>query len=110
MGWLKVLAQGVLQGAKFVIGLRNTGVDIPVKAGVIDEIENVIKDVEIVGAVIDAHGDQKLAMAAPLVEQVLLRSESWSHFKIADERKDLFRAGCAKIASGMADVLNSREH
>jgi hypothetical protein len=50
-------------------------------------------------------GATKLAAASPLVAQIIKTSELVSGHKIADEA--LFMAGCTKITSGMADVLNA---
>lgn len=50
-------------------------------------------------------GSQKLAAAAPLVEQILKTSELVSGKHIANEAA--FSAAAQKITSGVADLLNS---
>jgi len=50
-------------------------------------------------------GPEKLKMATPIVAQIILASGIMVKKEIADPV--LFKQGCASIASGMADVLNS---
>ncbi len=82
------------------------------KAGPI--IGTIINDLTAVGKVVvmaeallqtPGSGAQKLAAATPLVANIIKTSELVSGHKIADEA--LFTAGCAKITSGTADILNS---
>ena len=71
------------------------------------QVSTVIQMVEAIGqaASTPMPGAEKLKVATPLVAQIILASSMLAQHKIADET--LFRAGCEKIASGMADVLNS---
>ncbi len=50
-------------------------------------------------------GAQKLQASTPAVAQIILKSSLLANHKI--EKADLFQKGCASIASGVADVLNS---
>lgn len=78
-------------------------------------VENtVVNDLTSVGQVVvqvealmqtPGSGTAKLANATPLVAQILKTSELVSGHQIADEV--LFTQGSAKIASGVADLLNS---
>lgn len=84
----------------------------PVTAGTVtrvtsdlEQLASMIGTVEAVGQALSLAGPQKLTAASPLVAQVILQSSLMAHHSIADPV--LFKAGCEKIGSGMADVLNS---
>lgn len=68
-------------------------------------IAAVVMNVEVFGQVLETAGQDKLKAAAPLVAQIILQSDMMTGKKINDPV--LFKAGSEKIASGMADVLNS---
>jgi hypothetical protein len=69
------------------------------------QIAQIVTQVEVMAGALSQPlpGDQKLLMATPAVAQIILQSSMMAHHKIADPVK--FKAGCASIASGMADVL-----
>jgi hypothetical protein len=77
-------------------------------------VTTIINDLTSIGQVVvqteailqgDGNGAQKLAAATPLVANIVQTSELVSGHKIVNEA--LFIAGCQKITSGVADVLNS---
>lgn len=69
------------------------------------EIADIIVQAEAMGQALGIPGAQKLIAATPMVAQIVLQSSLLANHEIGDP--DLFRKGCASIASGMADVLNS---
>jgi hypothetical protein len=71
------------------------------------QVSQVITMVEMIGAAATTPmaGAEKLKVASPLVAQIILSSSMLAQHKIGNE--ELFRAGCEKVASGMADVMNS---
>jgi hypothetical protein len=71
------------------------------------QIASIITTVEAIGAAasVPMPGPEKLRVASPLVAQIILSSSMLAQHKIQDEV--LFRSGCEKVASGMADILNS---
>lgn len=68
-------------------------------------IASIITAVEVMGQALQIKGPDKLKAAAPQVAQIVLQSSLLINHKIADA--NLFNQGCASIASGVADVLNS---
>ncbi len=68
-------------------------------------IAAVIMNVEVFGTVLKTPGADKLKAATPLVAQIILQSDMMAGKKINDTA--LFAAGTEKVASGMADILNS---
>ena len=68
-------------------------------------IASVIMNVEVFGKVLGTAGPDKLKAASPLVAQIILQSDMLAGKKINDAV--LFAAGCEKVTSGMADILNS---
>lgn len=118
--WLSVVGKLALSGAKLVdthqrsidaaeVVARSAGVPDGVLA-VADTLESIAADVvtvEIVGQSSGLTGAQKAEAAAKLVAQALLKSKILGGHAPADET--LFLKGCQSIASGVADVLNSRE-
>lgn len=71
------------------------------------KISGIVAAIEVVGQAMTAPapGAEKLKMAAPLVAQVILQSDVLVGRKI--KNPELFQQGCANIAGGMADVMNS---
>ncbi len=117
--WLSVVGKVALSGAKLVLkhkGAADTvetlarAVGVPeVVLSAADTLEEIAADVvkvEIVGQSSGLSGAQKAEAAAALVAQVLLRSKILGGHAPADEA--MFLKGCQSIASGVADVLNSR--
>lgn len=68
-------------------------------------IAAIVMNAEVFGQVLGTPGADKLRAATPLVAQILLQSDMLAKKKINDPA--LFEQGAAKIASGIADVLNS---
>lgn len=77
-------------------------------------VTNVVNDLTSIGQVVlqveaiiqtPGGGAAKLSAATPLVMQILKTSELMSGHQIGNET--LFAQGAAKVASGIADVLNS---
>lgn len=71
----------------------------------IDQIASIIANVEVMGQALQLQGPQKLTAATPLIAQMVLQSSALAGKEIANP--ELFKAGCEKIGSGMADVLNA---
>ena len=71
------------------------------------QVAGIIIQVEAMAQALDAPlaGPDKLKMATPMVAQIILASGIMVKHEIRDPA--LFKAGCASMASGMADVLNS---
>jgi len=117
MGWLKKAGIIIGQVTQIVLGigplvaaLTPSDKDdkaIPLIADSLAQIAGIITQVEAMAGVFDTPlpGTEKLKMATPMVAQIILQSAIMARQEIADPAK--FKAGCASIASGMADVLNS---
>lgn len=71
----------------------------------VKEFTDVVIAIEAVGQVAGLDGPAKMRAAAPLIAQVVLKSDFMAGKKIADAT--LFQQGCQRIGSGFADVLNS---
>lgn len=71
----------------------------------LEQVSQIIAQVEVFGQVLGTPGPDKLKAATPAVAQIILQSSLLANHKIADPV--LFKAGCTKIADGMADVMNS---
>jgi hypothetical protein len=117
MGWLKKAASILLKVTEIVTGFgpiittlipgdKDDKV-LQVVTHELSQVASIVTQVELMAAALTPPlpGDQKLIMATPAVAQIILSSSMMVHHEIADPVK--FRAGCASIASGMADVLNS---
>jgi len=116
-GWLKKAGMVLLKVTEILTGfgpiitriIPGTKDDQIVAAATheLSQIAAIVTQVEAMAAALalPLPGDQKLLMATPLVAQIILQSSMMAHHEIADPVK--FRAGCASMASGMADVLNS---
>lgn len=113
MKFLTILGQVLLKGTAIFAGFAPLAQAVfPGQAGAIQtvskdlaQIADIVSQVEAAGQALKLPGDQKLAMATPMVAQIIIRSAMLANHQIADPA--LFNAGCAKVASGMADVLNS---
>jgi hypothetical protein len=70
-----------------------------------NEIYLVLADVEKEALALGLKGPDKLKMAVPLVEDIILRSASLANHKVANP--DLFKQGVEKLTSGAADIVNS---
>lgn len=117
MGWLKKAGIIIGQVTAAVVGLgplvaaltpsKKDDEYVAIAADTLAQIGGIVTQVEAMAGALSQPlpGDQKLLMATPMVAQVILSSALMAKHKIADPVK--FKAGCASIASGMADVLNS---
>jgi hypothetical protein len=117
MKWLTLIGKIVLTGLSVVTGfgpmvgnmIPGTKDDKIIKTAedTLTQVAQIIGMVEAIGqaATTPMPGAEKLKVATPLVAQIILSSSMLAQHKIDNEV--LFRQGCASIASGMADVLNS---
>lgn len=113
MTFLKKLGGYIAQGAKIVGLIQPTVATMfPGAADKIDvvsrdlaQIGDIIVTVEAIGQTAGMPGPDKLKAAGPLVAQVILKSAVVGNKKVANSA--LFQQGAAKVADGMADVLNS---
>lgn len=113
MRFLTILGQILLKGTAIFAGFSPLAqAAFPGQAGTIQtvskdlsQIADIIAQVEAAGQALKLPGDQKLAMATPMVAQIIISSAMLANHQIADPA--LFQAGCGKIASGFADILNS---
>lgn len=116
MKFLTKFGQIALQIAQIAIGIQplvgsfvKSDKGLAVANKVIDTLEQVaeiIGTVEVIGQALQLPGQQKLTAATPLVAQAIIKSALVANHPIKDPV--LFSQGCEKIASGMADILNSR--
>lgn len=84
--------------------------DDQVVAALVDpltQVAQVVIQVEAMAQALETPlpGPQKLQMATPIVAQIILASSIMAKHEIHDP--ELFKKGCASIASGLADILNS---
>lgn len=117
MGWLKKAGIIIGQVTAAVVGLgplvaaltpsKKDDQIVAIAADTLAQIGGIVTQVEAMAGALaqPLPGDQKLLMATPMVAQVILSSALMAKHKIEDPVT--FKAGCASIASGMADVLNS---
>jgi len=70
-----------------------------------EQIDGIVTTLQAIGEVQGLNGEQKLAAATPLVAQVVLQSLGAAGHKV--EQPELFRQGCAEIASGRVKVMQS---
>lgn len=93
-----------------ITSLTPTDKDDKVWAQIVDpltQVAHIVVQVEAMAQALDTPlmGPDKLKMATPMVAQIILSSAIVAKHEIANP--ELFKQGCASIASGMADVLNS---
>lgn len=117
--WLKQIGSDLLKGLKvfgkvgnFLLPIAGAAVEtiFPAAAPVIGFLEQatkVVVDVESFGQVTGATGEQKLAAAAPQVQQLVLDSAAFAGKKIADP--EAFSKACTAITSAIADAWNAVE-
>jgi hypothetical protein len=91
------IAQVALPGA--------AGAVVQVVSQDVTQIAEAVIDAEQVGEALQLKGTDKLKVAAPKVADIILRSAMLANHKIANP--DLFNQGAAKVADGMADIVNS---
>lgn len=107
--WLTIIGEAILKGSEIVGHLVGLGA-FPGGdrlQGELEKIADIIIDVEAAGQALKLDGMQKLTAAAPLVAQIILKAEKLDGHE--NHEQALFTQGVTKIASGMADVLNSRK-
>jgi hypothetical protein len=115
VAFLKRFGAAVLKGLQIVTGLGPVIAQyVPGAAGTVAivtsdlaAIADILQQTEVMGQALALPGAQKLKAAAPLVEQIVLKSALLAHHKIADETK--FKSAIEGIASNMVDLLNSLE-
>ena len=117
MGWLKKAGLIIGQVTAAVVGLgplitaftptTKDDAALPVIADTLNQLAGIVTTVEaMAGALtVPLPGAEKLKMATPLVAQIILSSSLMARHKIANPI--IFQQGCASIASGIADVMNS---
>jgi hypothetical protein len=120
MGWLKkagiIIGQvtasvvGLTPAIQMITSMTASKDDDKIVSALVDPLRQFASIVAQVEAMANAltvplAGPEKLKMATPMIAQVILSSSLMVKHKI--ENPVLFRQGCASIASGMADVLNS---
>lgn len=112
MSFLKKLGQIAIKGLEIVMGFMPVvqqelpgNRTVQVISQDLAQIASIISQVEVMGQVLGQKGPDKLKAAAPLVAQIIMASSLLANHKIANPA--LFQQGCASVASGMADVLNS---
>ena len=71
------------------------------------QMATIIQQVEVFGQALEIKGPDKLKAATPAIAQIILQSSLLAKRKI--DNPELFKAGCQKMADGLADVLNSLE-
>jgi hypothetical protein len=117
MGWLKKAGIVLLKVTEILTGfgpvvsalIPGTTDDkiIQVTTHELSQVAAIVTQVEAMAAALTTPlpGPEKLKMATPAVAQIILQSSMMAHHKIANP--DLFKQGCASVASGIADILNS---
>lgn len=112
MSWLKKIGTILLKAIGVATGLEP--LLVPYLGSAAGKVSTVINDLTQIGQVVvqaevliqgTGTGATKLAAATPLIANIIKTSELLSGKKIANE--EAFIAACGKIASGVADVLNS---
>jgi len=73
--------------------------------GFLDQGKQLLGYSEAFGEALQLKGDQKLLAAAGPMANIILQSTTFAGRKISDPER--FKAGAAKIASGLADCLDS---
>jgi hypothetical protein len=117
MTFLRKLGIVLLKGVQIATGLAplagplistvspGSAGSVAVVTSDLNQIAAIIAQVEAMGQALSLKGTDKLKAAGPLVAQIIVSSSLLVNKKIADP--NLFNSGAAKIADGMADVLNS---
>lgn len=117
MTFLAKFGAAVLKGIQIVSGVAPFAqAAAPSSASAIAHVQSelallagVIQQAEVFGQALSLPGAQKLTAAAPAVAQVILSSSLMAGKKVNDAA--LFKSGAEKMASGLADILNSwHEH
>lgn len=115
MGFLKKFGAVILKITEIATGIApiistafpGSAEKVQVVSQDLAQIAEAVLQVEVIGQVLGSPGPDKLRAVTPLVAQVILRSALVANHKIADPVK--FQVGAAKVADGIADILNSLE-
>lgn len=117
MNFLKKLADTIVRIAGIATGfiplvqgiMPSRSAEVQTVSDDLTKVAGIIATVEAAAAAMTtpAAGAEKLKMATPLVAQVILQSDMLVGHKVKDAQK--FQAGCASVASGVADILSSLE-
>lgn len=109
MKFLGILGRILAEGTKIITGLGplfpQYSEKLPRVLDTLTRITDIIINIEAFGQVLGISGPDKLKASVPMVSQVILQSDMMTGKKI--DNPVLFKQGVEKIASGMADVLNS---
>jgi hypothetical protein len=112
MSFLKKLGSVFLKITQVLVGFQQSGLIPASAAGAVavgirdlEAISAAIVQAEVMGQVLGLPGADKLKAVTPMVAQIVIQSSIVANHKI--ENTALFEAGCAQIAAGMADVMNS---
>lgn len=109
LGSILLKATGIITGFAplFTASIPGTKDDKIVGTVISDlqQVGSVVAQAEAFGQALSLTGAQKLTAAAGPAAQVILQSALLAGKKIANE--ELFKQGSQKVASGIADILNS---
>lgn len=119
VSWLKQIGTDLLNGLKvfgkvgnFLLPIAGAALEATFPAlapeiGFLEQATKVVVDAESFGQANGLTGAQKLAGAAPQVQQLILDSAAFVGKKIGDPAA--FAKACAEITSGIADAWNAVE-
>lgn len=101
------IAVGIMPGLALMTPTKKDDAIVATLLDPLTQIAGIVIQVEGMAQALDTPlpGTQKLQMATPIVAQIIVQSAILANREIANPA--LFKQGCAAIASGMADVLNS---
>lgn len=109
MKFLSILGRIIVEGTKIITGLGSvlpkTTVPMDRIVDTLERVIDIIINIEAFGQALGITGPDKLKAAIPMVTQILLQSDVLAGKKI--DNHPLFKQGAEKIASGVADILNS---
>jgi hypothetical protein len=113
MSFLSKFGKFVLKGLSIVTGIApivsqavpGSAQTIQVVSQDLAQVADIVTKIEVIGQQLGKPGAEKLALAAPLVADVIIKSSLLANQKI--DNPALFSQGSKKIADGMADILNS---
>ena len=111
--FLTTLGKILLQGTAIFAGFAPLAESaFPAQAGTVSivskdltQLADIIVQVEHAGQRLGMAGDQKMQMAGALFAPIILQSAMFTGHTVGDPA--LFQQGTEKLASGLADVLNS---
>lgn len=124
MTWLKRIGQILATGLQLITGFGplfaktypSTSNTIAAVTDDLTKVSNVIQSVEAMAASLgdgSLSGVQKLQAAAPQVAQIVLQSELMFDSITGKESEianpELFKKGCADLATAVVEILNSKK-